>query len=87
MTSYRYCPECRDERVFEQPPCEDGHDDCPDWICVDCGTGLVIARFAADRPPAPSGAVLPESALLEPASAELALEAPPARPHRRVPAA
>jgi hypothetical protein len=32
------CPECRDESVFEQPPCADGHGhDCPEWFCVACG--------------------------------------------------
>ena len=29
-----------------QPPCVDGHTDdggeCPEWVCADCGTALVI---------------------------------------------
>jgi hypothetical protein len=27
--------------VFEVPPCEDGHDDCPELICTGCGTAVV----------------------------------------------
>jgi hypothetical protein len=47
------CPTCADERVFEQPPCLDGHTDdgaeCPEWGCVDCGTALVVAVAVAGR--------------------------------------
>ena len=54
--SIRWCGECKDERVFEMPPCEDGHGpDCLDLACVDCGyavvTGIhgdvVVVEFAA----------------------------------------
>jgi len=35
------CPECRDESVFEQPPCSEGHGaDCPEWFCVTCGYAI-----------------------------------------------
>jgi hypothetical protein len=38
----RWCGECKDERVFEVPPCEDGHGaDCLDLACVDCGAAVV----------------------------------------------
>jgi hypothetical protein len=38
-----YCPECADFEAFEQPPCVDGHGaDCPEWLCVICGTALLI---------------------------------------------
>jgi hypothetical protein len=38
-----YCPECADLEAFEQPPCADGHDaDCPEWLCLICGTALLI---------------------------------------------
>lgn len=38
-----YCPECVDFEAFEQPPCVDGHGaDCPEWLCVICGTALLI---------------------------------------------
>lgn len=37
------CPECQEPRVFEQPPCADGHGtDCPDLACCVCGTAVVI---------------------------------------------
>lgn len=36
------CPTCRDERPFEQPPCPDGHHDCPEWVCTDCGAALLV---------------------------------------------
>jgi hypothetical protein len=40
------CPECRDEREFEQPLCEDGHGvDCPEWMCADCGYALLLATY------------------------------------------
>jgi hypothetical protein len=51
-TSVLYCPGCRDDRVFEQPDCVDGHDDCPDWACMECGFALVtgFAVAMASRP-------------------------------------
>ncbi len=40
------CPTCAEDRVFDQPPCADGHTDdggeCPEWVCADCGTGLFL---------------------------------------------
>jgi len=40
------CPTCDDITSFVQPPCVDGHTDdggeCPEWICVDCGTAVLI---------------------------------------------
>lgn len=38
----RYCPGCRAERVVEQPPCLDGHDDCPERACTECGLAIVF---------------------------------------------
>ncbi|HMC68047.1 MAG TPA: hypothetical protein VKJ07_02735 [Mycobacteriales bacterium] len=46
----RYCPGCRAERAVEQPTCIDGHLDCPEWACIDCGTAIVIGWLAADAP-------------------------------------
>lgn len=44
------CPICGDVRDFEQPPCVDGHtaegDECPEWICVDCGTAFLLGEAA-----------------------------------------
>jgi hypothetical protein len=49
MTTNDYCPTCREEREFEQPPCVDGHDDCPERACVVCGYAL-FAGIIPDRP-------------------------------------
>lgn len=44
---YRDCPECGQERVFEQPhpvACPDVPDGiCPEWACTVCGTALIMA--------------------------------------------
>jgi hypothetical protein len=37
----KHCPICDKEQVVEQPPCADGHDDCPEWLCVECGAALL----------------------------------------------
>jgi hypothetical protein len=44
----RHCPGCRAVRVVEQPPCLDGHDDCPEWVCTECGTAIVFGWLTAD---------------------------------------
>lgn len=36
----RFCPSCATVVAFEQPPCPDGHDECPDQACTLCGTAL-----------------------------------------------
>ena len=45
------CPTCGQDARFEQPVCADGHTDdggeCPEWICVDCGTALLDGGVAA----------------------------------------
>ena len=57
IAAYRFCSECSDERLFEQPPCIDGHGvDCPELACVDCGLAVVIGFdvdvvLIADRVP------------------------------------
>lgn len=48
--TFRYCPACRDERPVEQPPCPDGHAECPELACVDCGTAIVVGWLAVDAP-------------------------------------
>lgn len=41
QTQIRWCSECRDEQVFEQPTCEDGHGaECGDLCCAMCGLGI-----------------------------------------------
>lgn len=37
----QYCPSCAAIVACEQPPCPDGHDECPEWICTLCGTALL----------------------------------------------
>ncbi|MBM7805492.1 hypothetical protein JOD57_001329 [Geodermatophilus bullaregiensis] len=40
------CPTCAETRVFEQPPCADGHTDdgaeCPEWVCTGCGAAFFL---------------------------------------------
>jgi hypothetical protein len=49
------CPECRDEQIFEQPSCIDGHGpDCPEWMCRACGFGLFLATYPEVDAPAPA---------------------------------
>lgn len=51
----RFCPGCRDERIVEQPECIDGHAECPEWACVECGTAIVVGWLTVDAPaPAPA---------------------------------
>jgi hypothetical protein len=46
----RYCPECSEERPFEQfhptgcPDVPDG--DCPEWGCTACGDAVIIGMPA-----------------------------------------
>lgn len=46
----RFCAQCRAERIFEQPPCPDGHADCPEWSCTDCGAAYVTGWLEVDAP-------------------------------------
>ena len=50
----RHCAECGGERAFEQPQCEDGHGDCPDWGCTECGMAIWVGGSAA-RSRSPQG--------------------------------
>ena len=46
-----YCPECREDRLFDRPHeagrCPDTGDEvsgeCPEFACTECGLALVIA--------------------------------------------
>jgi len=35
------CAVCEELRPFEQPPCADSHDDCPELVCVTCGAAVI----------------------------------------------
>lgn len=57
LTIERHCPCCHDDRIFEQPPCADGHGtDCTEWCCADCGAGVLIGLAGADVVPATAAA-------------------------------
>jgi len=48
--TYHLCSPCGEERVFEVPPCEDGHGlDCLDLSCVDCGHAIVVGVLLTDH--------------------------------------
>ncbi len=36
-----HCARCQAQMRFEIPPCEDGHDDCPELVCSGCGLAVV----------------------------------------------
>jgi hypothetical protein len=48
MEMIRHCPDCAQDRPFEQPhpfggQCPDSPDDsCPEWLCTDCGAAWLI---------------------------------------------
>jgi hypothetical protein len=52
-TELRWCRCCRADRVFEAPPCADGHGvDCPERACVACGEAVLVGpMFAPTRYP------------------------------------
>jgi len=47
------CDLCGDARVFvpvhPDGACPDGHDECPEWACADCG-GAVLIGFEVPQP-------------------------------------
>jgi hypothetical protein len=63
-TELRTCPSCGEERLFEAPPCPDGHGaDCPELACIVCGTALLVGTLVSvqwSHPPAhaSSGSVM-----------------------------
>lgn len=51
-SEFRHCGSCGGERPFETPPCADGHGtDCPERVCTECGTAILV-----DPPVDPAGA-------------------------------
>ena len=43
LTTADDCPVCGHENVLVAPDCTEGHGaDCPDRLCVDCGTALFV---------------------------------------------
>jgi len=50
-TVLQHCSTCGDEREFEIPPCPDGHGlDCPELICLECGTAMYIGFVVPAQP-------------------------------------
>jgi hypothetical protein len=51
-----YCPGCAGEQPFEQfhdgagscPDSPDGH--CPEWVCCECGTALIVGFVPQAEP-------------------------------------
>ncbi len=56
-----HCSDCAAERLFEQPPCLDGHEPgtCPEWACTVCGLAVIIG---GSQLPAPARALVTAAA-------------------------
>lgn len=37
------CVICDGDMMFEVPPCDDSHDECPELVCTRCGAAEVVA--------------------------------------------
>jgi hypothetical protein len=57
------CVICDGDMLFEVPPCDDGHDDCPELVCTRCGAAEVVAPIVVHllwMRPAGGGRVAPQ---------------------------
>jgi hypothetical protein len=36
------CVICNGDMLFEEPPCGDGHDECPELVCTRCGAAELL---------------------------------------------
>ena len=43
-----WCGDCAGVRAFEAPPCSDGHPECPEFACLECGAAIVVAGLPGD---------------------------------------
>lgn len=51
-TSAGFCAGCAADVSLERPECLDGHgDDCPEWVCVECGDAFVVGFFGVAPAP------------------------------------
>jgi predicted RNA-binding Zn-ribbon protein involved in translation (DUF1610 family) len=41
-----FCPDCADDRIFVEPDCGDGREDCGDYCCTDCGAAVSLPVVA-----------------------------------------
>jgi hypothetical protein len=46
-----WCADCGDDRLFDALPCTDGHADCPERACVECGMAVLLVDAAAEPAP------------------------------------
>lgn len=53
----RYCPSCAAVVAFEQPPCAEDHEECPEWACTLCGVALLAGVLEP-----PGDAISPDAA-------------------------
>jgi hypothetical protein len=37
------CVICDGDMLFEVPPCDEGHEECPELVCTRCGMAEVVA--------------------------------------------
>ena len=59
------CAECRSVCSFEAPPCSDDHADCPELVCTECGSAVLLGApwdDSAVTAAEPSPWLLPRSA-------------------------
>lgn len=40
-----HCSDCGDERAFAPVGCLDGHDECPERACTECGAAVLLAGW------------------------------------------
>ena len=52
------CAECEQVQAFECPPCAEGHGDCPELACIECGTAVLLGRSDDLAGAAPLGAAI-----------------------------
>lgn len=53
------CVLCGVDLPFEVPPCQDGHDDCPELVCTRCGAAEILAPLEMRVWLSPPGRVAP----------------------------
>lgn len=75
------CRQCGDERGFAPVDCLDGHTECPERACTECGSAVLLASFLPASAPSATAAgeasgVRTDSAAL---TAELLAHALPSR--------
>ena len=52
------CAMCGQLQAFECPPCAEGHGDCPELACIECGTAVLLGLADDPAAVAPLGAAV-----------------------------